>query len=130
MGRRCKPLFVITAYPQLEAGRLPQDINPIHYNLEFIPNIYDGPPPFTFNGSMEFHFRADTETSEIYLNNVGLIVDEEGIELATHPDSPEPAEDPVLEEVERTPEEFYILRLEVWWQFGESFLEKVKKKLK
>ncbi len=76
--------------------------------------MYTGSPPFLFSGSVELHFRANSDTLNIVLNSVDLAIEEDGIELSVHPDSPEPAEDPVLSEVEEDPEmEFYTLTLQV-----------------
>ena len=70
--------------------------------------------PFLFSGTVELHFRANSDTPNIVLNSVDLSIDEDGIELSVHPDSPEPADDPVLSMVEEHPQmEFYTLILQV-----------------
>ncbi len=111
---RCSSINTFLIPVQGQDGRLPLDISPIHYNLEFTPDVYTGSPPFLFSGSVELHFRANSETLNIVLNSADLAIDEDGIELSVHPDSPEPAEDPVLSAVEEDPGmNFYTLTLQV-----------------
>ncbi|ELU05920.1 hypothetical protein CAPTEDRAFT_195048 [Capitella teleta] len=85
------PLFNNGVAPKnLEDGRLPTTIEPVHYDLEIRPDIYTGQPPFINTGHVDIIMRPMVATNQIVLNYESLTLFDDTMRLASI-DSPNPA---------------------------------------
>lgn len=62
--------------------RLPTDLEPVLYNVELKPNMYDGPvDQFTFDGYVAIHLLVKNPTDKITLHMADLTLDNSSITL-------------------------------------------------
>ncbi|ELU07531.1 hypothetical protein CAPTEDRAFT_213473 [Capitella teleta] len=86
------PLFNNGVAPKnLEDGRLPTTIEPVHYDLEIRPDIYTGQPPFINTGHVDIIMRAVNATNQIVLNMESAMTLLDDTMLLASIDSPDPA---------------------------------------
>jgi aminopeptidase N len=101
---------------------LPRDLLPTHYNIELRPDIYNGGPPFPFDGSVEIFFTCATATSTIILNSVGLEID--GVEFEAGEGTPSA---PGVESFELDPDrDFLFIHLDDALGEGEHFVLRIR----
>ncbi|ELU05921.1 hypothetical protein CAPTEDRAFT_195049 [Capitella teleta] len=76
------PLFNFGVAPKdLEDGRLPSAIEPMHYDIEIRPDIYTSQPPFYHSGHVNIYMRAVEATNQIVLNYKSLTIVEGSMRL-------------------------------------------------
>ncbi|ELT90858.1 hypothetical protein CAPTEDRAFT_38036, partial [Capitella teleta] len=104
--------------------RLPSNLAPTHYNIELRPDIYNGEPPFPFDGSVEIFFTCREDTNQIVINSVGLVIEDGSMEFEPGEGTPSA---PEITSYELDPDrDFLFIDLDGDLEVGQNFVLRMR----